>query len=89
MALENLPRRSSLGVQSRAVLSVDADTTCVPSGENATDMTLPEWPSNIRGAVLQSSFTFGFVWIQPGIHFSNRLRIMLFIGVKTSAEQYI
>jgi hypothetical protein len=74
--------------QSRTVISPEPETTCFPSGEKATDKTEPEWPSSVCSTALQSACTFGFVWIQAGIHFSNRLRTMLFSGAKTRAEQY-
>jgi len=33
--------------QSLTVLLSDADATCLPSGENATALTRPEWPSRV------------------------------------------
>ena len=74
--------------QSRTVSSSEPDTTTLPSGEKATDVTLLEWPSSVCSAAFQFACTFGFVWIQGGIHFSNRPRTILFSGAKTSAEQY-
>jgi hypothetical protein len=74
--------------QSRTVLSHDSDTTRRPSGEKATEQTPSEWPSSVCRAALQFACTFGFLWIQAGIHFSNRLRTILFSGAKTRAEQY-
>jgi hypothetical protein len=60
----------------------------LPSGEKATEVTQSEWPSSVCSAAFQFARTFGFVWIQGGIYSSNRLRIILFSGAKTSAEQY-
>jgi hypothetical protein len=74
---------------SRTVSSHDPDATSLPSGEKATEFTSYEWPSITCREELQSSCTFGILWIQAGIHPSNRLRIMLFSGAKTRAEQYI
>jgi hypothetical protein len=36
--------------QSLTVSSPDADATTSPSGENATDLTQPEWPSSVGSA---------------------------------------
>jgi hypothetical protein len=74
--------------QSRTVLSPEPDTITLPSGEKAIDVTQSEWPSSVCSAAFQYACTFGFVWIQGGIHFSNRPRTILFSGAKTSAEQY-
>jgi hypothetical protein len=75
--------------QSRTVWSSDPDTTSLSSSEKATDKTAYKWPSSVCRVTLQSSCTLGFAYIQSGINFSDRLRIMLFSGQKTRAEQYI
>lgn len=36
---------------SRTVLSLEADASCLPSGENATAITPPVWPTSIRNAL--------------------------------------
>jgi len=33
--------------QSRIILSSDQDTTCLPSGEKATNVTQEEWPLSV------------------------------------------
>ena len=47
MALERLQRRACAASQSRTVPSPDADATSLPSGEKATALTEPEWPSSV------------------------------------------
>ena len=37
--------------QSRTVLSSEPETTCLPSGEKATDQTRSEWPSSVCSGV--------------------------------------
>ncbi|PVH67896.1 hypothetical protein DL98DRAFT_523074 [Cadophora sp. DSE1049] len=74
--------------QSRTVRSPDPDTTCLPSGEKATEETLSVWPSSVWSAAFQCVCTFGFNVIQAGIHPSNSHRTILFPGAKTRAEQY-
>jgi hypothetical protein len=46
--------------QSRNILSYEPDTTCVPSGEKATDVTESVWPSSVCSAAFQCACTFGF-----------------------------
>ena len=51
-----------IGSHSRTVLSFDPETMCLPSGENATDLTQPSCPSNTSSScpVLASSVVPGF-----------------------------
>jgi hypothetical protein len=74
--------------QSRTVRSPDPETTCLPSGEKATDETVLLWPSSTCSAAFQYASTLGFLSIQEGIDFSNLSRIILFSGAKIRAEQY-
>jgi hypothetical protein len=74
--------------QSRTVMSYEPETTCVPSGEKATDLTPLVWPSSVCSTALQCSCTLGFLSIQGGTLFSNVCRIILVSGEKISAEQY-
>jgi hypothetical protein len=60
----------------------------LPSGEKATDLTESEWPWSVCSTGFQFACALGFFLIQGGMHFSNRLRIILFSGAKIRAEQY-
>jgi hypothetical protein len=78
----------AIASQSLPALSPEPDSTTSPSGEKPNELTQSEWPSRVYNAAFQFACTFGFVWIQGGIHFSNRPRTMLFSGAKTRPEQY-
>jgi hypothetical protein len=49
--LTTLPPAPVAESQSLTVLSLDADTTSLPSGENATAQTESRWPSSVQRAV--------------------------------------
>jgi len=74
---------------SLTVPSPDPDATSLPSGENATALTESEWPSSVCSKKLHSCSTLGSLQIQFGIWSWNCLRIILIVGTKTRAEQYI
>ena len=56
--------------QSRTVLSSEPDSTSLPSGEKATDLTGPEWPLSVCSAPLQFACPFEILCI-PLIQSSN------------------
>ncbi len=47
MALERLANRAPVRSQSLTVVSCEADARSWPSGENTTELTILEWPSNV------------------------------------------
>jgi hypothetical protein len=50
MALKRLRCHSRDRVPELTVLSYDADATSLPSGENATELTMSKWPLSIYSA---------------------------------------
>jgi hypothetical protein len=50
MALERLQRRSCHGVPEPDRVIAEPDTTSLPSGEKATDLTQSEWPLSVCSA---------------------------------------
>jgi hypothetical protein len=61
----------------------------LPSGEKATELTEPVWPSSVCSKAFQCISDLDFFCIQGGIHFSNVRRTILFSGAKIRAEQYV
>jgi hypothetical protein len=72
---------------SRTVLSVDADATSWPSGENATALTYPEWPSSVLQQESQSFSIFDIILTHPGVWSANVFRITAVSGAKIRAEE--
>lgn len=70
------------------VESTDPDASSRPSGEIATALTSPEWPSSVCSEAFQLLSTFDSLVAHLGICSMNFFRIMLISGAKSKAEEY-
>ncbi|KAL2859889.1 uncharacterized protein BJX67DRAFT_368556 [Aspergillus lucknowensis] len=73
--------------QGRTVLSLELDASSRPSGEKATDLTGPEWPSRACNSALHLSLTCGSWHIQLGRSGSNSVRIIAALGANINPAQ--
>ena len=75
--------------QSLIVLSLDAEASCLPSGEKVTELIWPKWPSSLCNNSVQAFNTLNSLLDLLDIKFLNLFLIILISGANINTKEYI